>query len=377
MTVAPIVAIDVFRADLPLADPFEHASSGRIEKLEEIVVKITAEDGVSGYGEMRGNVPYVTGETPGRLLAAVNDILAPQLIETGLRSSAEVSAWMDRAIVANATAKAVLDLAMHDLSAKRLGVPVQVLLGGGAMQAVRFHGTLPFCPPEEAAVQAQRYLDNGVTKIKVRVGLKPHHRDVERLEAIRNTVDAHPAGAEALLAVDANQAWSAKEAISVLRTLERSGLSWVEQPVPAGDFDGMKAVKDAIDVPVIADESCATPQDLLRLVAVGAVDGFHFKLAKAGGIRKLMGMIAIAEAAGLPYMIGQMDEGMLATAAGLHCAAASNPLSCELWGYQRVASQPFSGLTVDQGRMMFSPAAGFGVDVDESAMTHVAGFQRS
>lgn len=374
MTGASLASIDIFRADLPLAEPFEHASSGLVDRLQEIVVKLTAQDGAVGYGEVRGNVPYVTGETPGRVVAALTEILAPKLIQAGLGAPAEIIRFMDRALVGNSTAKAVVDLAVHDLIANRLGVPVQSLLGGGAAEEIRFHATLPFCPPEEAARRAEAYLDAGVAKIKVRVGLKPYGRDVARIEAIRGALDAHPLGKHALLAVDANQGWETKEAIRTLRLLERFDLAWIEQPVPAGDHAGLKAVKKAVAAPVIADESCGSPHDLLCLIKAGAVDGFHFKLCKAGGIRKLMGMIATAEAAGLPYMIGQMDEGMLATAAGLHCAAASNPFSCELWGYQRVGSQPFSGLQVKDGTIVLSPASGFGVEVDEAALTPVASF---
>ncbi|WP_026379215.1 mandelate racemase/muconate lactonizing enzyme family protein [Afifella pfennigii] len=374
MSPAPIARIEIFRADLALAEPFEHASSGRIDRLQEILVKLTDADGIAGWGEMRGNVPYVTGETPGRVLAALTEVLAPRLLEARLASLADVLAFMDKAILGNATAKAVVDVALHDVIARRLGVPVQALLGGGTARRIRFHGTLPFCPPEEAANQARRYLDAGVTKIKVRVALRPVQRDLARLEAIRRVLDDHPAGKDALLAVDANQGWRPKEAIGALRLLERFDLAWIEQPVAAGDLAGMRAVKEAVAAPVIADESCGTPQELLRLIETRAVDGFHFKLCKAGGIRRLMGMIATAEAAGMPYMIGQMDEGMLATAAGLNCAAAANPFSCELWGYQRVAAQPFTGLKVEGGAMVLPDAPGFGIDVDEAALTPIADF---
>ena len=254
MTAARIASIDIFRADLPLAEPFEHASSGLVDQLQEIVVKLTAQDGAVGYGEMRGNVPYVTGETPGRVVAALTENLAPRLVQAGLGAPAQIVAFMDRALVGNSTAKAVIDLAVHDLTARRLGVPVQTLLGGGAAETIRFHGTLPFCPPEEAAQRAAAYLDAGVAKIKVRVGLRPYGRDVARMEAIRGGLDTHPAGKDALLAVDANQGWAPKEAIRTLRLLERFDLAWIEQPVPAGDLAGMRAVKQAVAAPVIADE---------------------------------------------------------------------------------------------------------------------------
>jgi len=176
------------------------------------------------------------------------------------------------------------------------------------------------------------------------------------------------------LAVDANQAWTAKEAIPRLRELERHGLAWIEQPVRAGDIAGLREVRDAVGAMVVADESCGSPRDLLRLIETRSADGFHFKLCKAGGIRNLMAMVSIAEAAGYPYIVGQMDEGMLATAAALHCAAAANPFSCELWGYQRVGQQPFGGLEMVDGAMRMPARPGLGVTVDESALKSVARF---
>lgn len=126
--------------------------------------------------------------------------------------------------------------------------------------------------------------------------------------------------------------------------LREFDLAWIEQPVPAGDLAGLSDIRRAVDVMLVADELCGTPADLLRLLREDAVDGFHFKLCKAGGIGAVMRMVAIAESAGRPYMIGQMDEGMLATAAAVQCGLCADAVSYELWGYQRVATQPFAGL---------------------------------
>jgi L-alanine-DL-glutamate epimerase-like enolase superfamily enzyme len=248
------------------------------------------------------------------------------------------------------------------------------MLGGGR-DTIRIHGTLPFCAPEEAARRAASYLDQGLRTIKVRVGLKPFDRDLARLEAVRRRLADHPAGAEARMAIDANQGWSVKEAIRALRRLESFDLIWVEQPAPAHDLAGLKEVRDATAFEVVADESCGDVEDLLRIVEARAADGVHLKLVKAGGVRPLLAMAAIAEAAGLPYLVGQMDEGMLATAAGLHCAAATAPLSCELWGYQRVGAQPFSGLRMAEGAIRLPEEPGLGIAIDESALTLVRRFE--
>jgi L-alanine-DL-glutamate epimerase-like enolase superfamily enzyme len=369
-----IRAVSIFTADLPLAQPFEHASSGRIERLEEVVVRIEAASGEVGWAEVRGNAPYVTGESPGRVVAALAEILVPRLIAQPETSPAALGRFLDAVVPGSSTAKAALDTALHDAWARGMGLPLARLLGAGAVRAVKVHATLPFCAPEEAARRASAYLDRGVRLIKLRVGLRPFDRDLARIEAVAEAVARHPAGAEARLATDANQGWSAKEAIRALRRLEAFDLAWAEQPVAAQDLAGLRDVRESATVPVVADESCGTAEDLLRIIELRAADAVHLKLVKAGGVRKLMAMTATAEAAGLPYLLGQMDEGTLATAAALHCAAAAAPLSCELWGFQRVGSQPFSALHMQDGQVALPEGPGLGIAVEESALRLVHRF---
>lgn len=368
-------AITVFTADLPLAIPFRHASSGLIDRLEEVVVKLETTDGAAGWSEVRGNAPYVTGDDRGRVVASLAGILCPALVARREIAPATLGRVMDGIVAANSPAKAALEIAAHDALARTLGVPLRRLLGGGEQASLPIHGSLPFCPPEEAARTALSYLDRGIRKIKVRVGLPALDDDLARLESVRTAIAGHPAGAQALLATDTNQGWSVKQAIRALRRFEDFSLTWAEQPVAGHDLAGMKEVRLSTSVPILADESCGSLSDLLRIVEQRAADGVHLKLVKAGGIRALMAMVRVAEEAGLPYLVGQMDEGTLATAAGLACAAAASPMSCELWGFQRVGSQPFSPLTMQDGRVVLPTGPGLGIEVDEAALTQVARFE--
>lgn len=357
----------LYRVDLALAEPFEHASSGLITALNELVLKLESDDGAIGWGEMRGNNHYVTGDSPDGLEAVLRGLILPRImgLEAGSpRALADVVAGI---VVGNSTAKSLVDIAVHDLMARRLGVPVHALLGGVRQDRVHCHATLPFCPPEEAARRARTYLAMGFDAIKIRLGLRPLTRDLERVAAVREAV-----GAGTLLAADANQGWETKYAIRALREMRGFDLAWIEQPVPAGDLAGLAAVRAGCDMMVVADESCGTAEDLLRLLRADAADGFHFKLCKAGGMGAVMRMVAIAEAAGRPYLIGQMDEGMLATAAAVQCGLCAKAMSYELWGYQRVAEQPFSGLVLESGHMLAPDGPGLGVTVDEAGLRCLA-----
>jgi L-alanine-DL-glutamate epimerase-like enolase superfamily enzyme len=370
-----IRAISIFTADLPLARPFRHASSGLIDRLEEVVVKLETADGHVGWAEVRGNAPYVTGDDRGRVVASLTGILCPALAARKQIAPATLGRVMDGIVAGNSPAKAALEIAAHDALARTLGVPLRHLLGGGDLASLPIHGSVPFCPPDQAARTALEYLDRGIRKIKVRVGLARLDDDLARLDAVREAAAGHAAAADVQLATDTNQGWSVKQAIHALRQFESYDLAWAEQPVAGRDLAGLREVRQSTAIAILADESCGSMTDLLRIIELRAADGVHLKLVKAGGIRVLMAMVALAEEAGLPYLVGQMDEGTLATAAGLACAAASTPMSCELWGFQRVASQPFSTLVMQDGHVLLPAAPGLGIDVDESALTLVRRFE--
>lgn len=364
-----IVEVKLFRVDLPLADPFQHASSGLVNNLEEVVASVRTDEGIVGFSEVRGNCTYVTGDTPDRIIAAAS-FLAPLLIGESLEDLGPLLERMERAIVGNSAAKALLDIALHDALARVLGISVATLLGGRRSDLLPTDDSVAFATPEETANKARSSIRGGYRVIKVRVGLGIA-KDEARLTAVREVIDGEPEGSEVTLAADANGTWQPKEAIGYLRRWEKYGLGWIEQPVGADMIDGLRLVRENVAIPVMADESAKGPREVLRLIEERAVDMLHFKLIKAGGFSSLRTMMVIAETAGIPYMIGQMDEGMLATAAAVHAGAASRARFFEIHGYKRVRSQPFRGLEIRRGAMVVPKAPGLGVEVDEAALNCV------
>jgi len=364
-----VVGVTLYRVDLPLV-PFEHASSGPVTALQEVVAAVQTDGGVAGWGEVRGNCQYVTGDTPERV-AAVAAALAPLLLGAPLEELGAVLERVDRAVAGNSGAKALLDIALHDALARSLGVPVATLLGGRRHRRLPASANLYFAPPEETARQAREAVREGYRVVKLRVGLGPAADEV-RLEATRRALDEAPGGEEVTLAADANGAFPPKEAVRCLERWARYRLGWIEQPVPARDLDGLRFVRERSATPVMADESAQGPREVLELVERQAVDLLHFKLCKAGGFVPLQRMVAIAEAAGVPYMIGQMDEGMLATAAAVHAGAASGARYFEVDGNRRVTAQPFAGLKTDGGALVVPEGPGLGVSVDAGGLTPVA-----
>ena len=351
--------LEAFTARLPLSPGFSHFT-GRVTALEEVFVRLTADDGQAGWGEVRGNMSYFSGESPASIVAALRDYLAPLVVGCPLRERGAAIAQFDRALAGNAAAKAVLDIALHDLAARAAGVPLYRWLGGRRADRVAGSECLFYGPADEAAAQAQAYVAQGFRILKVRVGLEPFALDVARVRAVRGAV-----GDAIALAVDANQAWTVKQAIGRIHALERFGLDAVEQPVAARDLTGMAEVARAVDTPLMADESLYSLEDAMTLVRLGAVGYFHVKLVKAGGLHRARQLIALTEAARLGYVLGQMNEGMLATVAAAHLALASAPKYTELYGTDGIVADPTPGHVYESGALVVPEGPGLGVAPDE------------
>ena len=354
--------VDVYTASLALAEGFSHFT-GRVAALDEVFVKVTADDGLVGWGEARGNMAYFSGESPASVVAALRDFLVPVVLGRALRDLGAILEGVDRAVVGNGAAKAAIDVALHDLAARAAGVPLVRWLGGRRLATVKGAECLFYGPVEAVGERARGYARQGFRVLKVRVGLEPFALDVARVRAARDAV-----GDEVQIAVDANQAWTVKEAIRRIRVLEAFGLDCVEQPVAAGDVTGMAEVAEAVQTPLMADESLFSLADAHTLIRLGAVGLFHVKLVKAGGLRRAGQLVALAEAARIPYVVGQMNEGMLATVAAAHLALATAPKYAELYGADGIVADPTPGRVHADGQIAVPEGPGLGVAPDETRL---------
>jgi L-Ala-D/L-Glu epimerase len=358
--------LDLYRASLRLAEGFAHFG-GQVTALEEVFVKLTTDEGPTGWGEVRGNMGYFSGEHPEGIVATIRDHLAPLVVGRPLREAAGVIERCHRAVVGNGAAKAAVDIALHDLAARAASAPLVRWLGGRRLPEVPGSECVFYGPPGAAADTARRHVAAGFRILKVRVGLEPFSRDLERVAAVREAV-----GDGVRLAVDANQAWSVKEAVRRVRALEAFGIECVEQPVAARDLTGMAEVAQALGVPVMADESLLSLEDAMTLVRLGGAGMFHVKLVKSGGLRRALQLVALAESARIPYVMGQMNEGMLATAAAAHLALASAPKYAELYGADGIVNDPTPGAVHEGGQATVPGGPGLGTAPDEARLMRLS-----
>jgi L-Ala-D/L-Glu epimerase len=244
------------------------------------------------------------------------------------------------------SALAALDNALHDLAAKRLGVPVYRLLGLAKPEPVSAY-TLGIADRETTITEAERLREYPILKVKI-----GGWKDVETLRAVREASAAD-------LWVDANEAFSPEEAIAVVAELKEIGVRMIEQPVPAsaGPETMGRVTEAAFPVPVMADESSIEARDVPALA--GNVGGVNVKLAKCGGIRGALKMIHTARAHGMMVMLGCMVETSLGISAAAHISGLVDFV--DLDGAMLLADDPYPGPTYENGRILLSAEPGLGV----------------
>jgi L-alanine-DL-glutamate epimerase-like enolase superfamily enzyme len=189
--------------------------------------------------------------------------------------------------------------------------------------------------------------------LKVKIGT-PH--DEEILAMLREEAPTRA------IRVDANTAWTSRQAIAALPMLEDYRIELIEQPVHPGDLDGLRAVSRVSRIPIVADESCRTSADIPRLA--GAVDVINIKLAKCGSLREAVRMVHCARASGMQVMLGCMIESTLGVAAAVQLAPLVDYV--DLDGAALLGNDPFAGPGIDSdGAIRFNDESGFGVRPSE------------
>ena len=312
MTVA---AVRTHRVSQPLHTPFVTALR-RATTVESLLVEVIDSDGRSGFGEAP-EVWAVTGANIGGSRACVEEVLGPRLIGRDADDLVANCRLVARAVYGNEGAKSAVDVALHDLAARRLGVPLVRLLGGSALR-IPTDVTISAGEPALLGVAAKERLAEGFSVLKLKVGTDAAG-DLARIRAV-----CEAAGSAATVRLDANQGWTADEAVAVIRELEdaRVGVELVEQPTPRADRIGLAHVRAHVSTPVMADESLFDLADLVELLRLGAVDMVNVKLTKCGGLTAALELLDVARRHGLGLMVGSMMESHVGVGAAAALVAA-------------------------------------------------------
>jgi L-alanine-DL-glutamate epimerase-like enolase superfamily enzyme len=307
-----------------------------------VIVRLTDDDGLEGYGEAAPNRYY--GESVSTVIAALGQF-KPVLERADPFSLESIESHLNRVLRGNASAKGAVSSALHDLVGKRLGLPVYRIWGLDAATTPQSSFTIAIAENHELERRVAEARQYPILKIKLGTD-----RDMEIVRIIRN------AAPEKRLRVDANAAWTAKHAVRMSDFLAEQGVEMLEQPVAANDIEGLRFVRKSSKLPVFADESCLVASDVAKLA--GAVDGINIKLAKCGSLREAMRMMHAARALDMQVMAGCMIESSL----GISAIAQISPLLdyADFDGAALLSSDPFRGASIDGGSIRFCEGPGLG-----------------
>lgn len=302
------VTVEPLRAEL--MQPFRIAL-GEHKSLENLLFTIECEDGTKGYGEA-AIATHITGETieaTKKNLEAIGNEMAGK----DPRDYLGIAAGLRGRLSGNKAALAAIEMALLDVLSKRAKVPLWRFFGDGSERLVT-DITIVLSSLKESEENAGRFYEQGFRTFKVKVGTDPQ-ADLERAIAVRRAVR------DSRIILDANQGYSADEALAFLKEAQKSGVrpELIEQPVPKDDWEGLKEVTRSSAVPVCADESCQSMPDCMRIIEEKAAHAINIKLMKSGLIESRE-MAILARAGGLGLMIGSMMETSLAATAAANLA---------------------------------------------------------
>jgi L-alanine-DL-glutamate epimerase-like enolase superfamily enzyme len=320
--------------ELKLKDPFTISRSSIASKK---VVYVHIDEGI---GEASPSTYY--GENEG----TVKSVLETMKSELG-DDSLEIDAIMDkvnRKMAGNFSAKAGIDLALHDLIGKKLNLPVHKLSGVEKKEIITSYtiGVDTIKRMQEKVKKA-----SGFSVYKVKVGVE---NDLKIVKAIREITDAK-------IRLDANCGWSTKEALKKIKELEKFEIELIEQPIPPGNLEDLKLIRENTDIPIFVDEWVMCAKDIPQYK--GIVDGINIKLMKCGGLREAIKMINTARACDLKIMIGCMIESSV----GISAAAQVAPFVdyVDLDGNLLISNDPYSGLMLKDGKWILNDLPGLGI----------------
>ncbi len=309
-----ISKIEAIPFTIPFKQEMHFQFALRVSKFcNHVLVKVHTDEGITGIAEAPPR-PHIYGCTQTSICAVIEEALAPSLRGLNPFDLEQIHYRLEK-VKENLTAKAAIDVALHDIIGKATGQPVYRILGGWQEDPVPVSWMMGINEPEKMAAEARELWMKGIKAFKVKVGLNLQ-QDLESFRQIREAV-----GDEALLYIDANQAYLPFDAIEAIQAMEDYGLAWAEEPVSKSIGQLRRRVADSISVPISGDESCFTPAMVAHEIREGVIGLVVMKIARSGYFqaRKIM---HLCEQAGIPCLVGSQGDSALGTIAAVHFAKA-------------------------------------------------------
>ncbi len=300
-------------------------------------------DGITGHGE---GAPIVRYHEDAESARKAVDSVRSLLVAADPMQFSKVMREVFQRVSGEWAGKAAIDIAIMDWVGQKLGIPLYTYFGLDPKDAPVTTFSIGIDSPEITRQKTKEAAEYPVLKVKV--GLAT---DEPTIEAVRS-VTRKP------LRVDANEGWKDKEeAVRKINWLEKQGVEFIEQPLPAEMIEETRWVRSRVHIPVIADEACLHASDIPKVA--NAFDGINVKLDKAGGMLEGFRMIQIAKGLGLKTMLGCMISSSVSVTAAAHLSPLVD--YADLDGSLLIANDPFRGVRVENGKLILPSGPGLGL----------------
>ena len=355
-----IETVETFVVAMPLVAVF--SSGGKSKNVTKgVVVKIAASDGSYGISSVDPSTRAVFPDRAEDIAATVREKITPAVLGTSPTNINRLSDIMGSLQDIQIGARAAVEMAVIELTCRRLGISLCDFLGGAVSDHVAFNGWVGELPADEAALDAVRWAKAGFQSLKIKVG-GDVDADIQRVKAVRAAV-----GKAVNLRMDANEQYSVQDAIQLCDAIKDCDMQLFEQPVPRDDLTGLAKIRRVGGISVMADESISDHASLLKVIEADCADLVKFGIAQAGGIMPAVRMMATAEAAGLKVVMGHGFGLDMSTMAEIMVGASSSNIltGLECVGPLKVkdtVSQ--TRLDISSGSLKVPDGAGLAMDLD-------------
>jgi len=366
-TTIRIENVDVLLLDLPTIRPHQ-LSVATMRRQKLVLVRIRAEDGVTGWGEATtiGGLAYGE-ESPDSIRVNIETHMRPLLVGADATSPNARMHALRASLQGNRFALCAIETALQDAQARRIGVPLSDLFGGRVRDSLPVAWTLASGDTARDIAEAEEMLDRKRHNVfKLKIGARDVRADAAHVAAIKRAL-----GERASVRVDVNQAWSQTEAMLGMQLLEHAGVDLVEQPIAAHDHEGMRRLRDMNRVPLMADEALHGPLDAFRIAERRAADVYAIKITQSGGLNGARQVAAIAEAANIGLYGGTMLEGAVGTIASAQLFATFGELAwgTELFGPLLLTEDILrTPLVYEDFALRLPTGPGLGIELDEDKL---------
>jgi L-alanine-DL-glutamate epimerase-like enolase superfamily enzyme len=317
-----ITGVNVYSMKLELNSKYEN-SLGVKDKVDSVLLFLRTDSGLYGFSSIEPDLPSYSEETFYNIKSTVENEFVPLIKGQDPMHSATIMNRLGRSVYGHYMSKSLVESALLDLKGKILGLSVLNMLGGPVHDNMKVIGWVGIGRIEDISNQVKRMLSDNFSTIKLKIG-----PDVEKNTSILSAIRKE-FGYDFSIRADANQSMNRSSAMKFIESATHFELKLIEQPVDRMDIDSMAFLSKRSSIPIMADESAVTRQDILRLIQREAASIVKLKVMRNGGVSETLKMIAVAEAGGIDCVIGNGFSSSLGTQIEATVALASPSLSSE------------------------------------------------